>query len=179
MLAWIYVADNPYYAVTKKDGTFSIPEPLPGSYTLVAWHAYNGGDGAPGDGEGQGDRAGQRRAEEEVVPQSGTGASKESAMDDNQKERSELHSKLVGDGERPDRSLVITRRTFLHKSLLTGAAGVATYGWFPLINTLDLTLGAQQGFKFAWISDNHLYPKDWSTRASSTRPYARSRSCRR
>ena len=56
-------------------------------------------------------------------------------MDDNQKERSELHKVLVGDGERPDRSLVITRRTFLHKSLLTGAAGVATYGWFPLINT--------------------------------------------
>jgi Icc protein len=85
-------------------------------------------------------------------------------MDDNQKERSELHKVLRGDGERPDRSLVITRRMFLHKSLLTGTAGVATYGWFPLINTLDLTLGAQQGFKFAWISDNHLYPKDVNTR---------------
>ncbi len=85
-------------------------------------------------------------------------------MDDNQRERSELQKVLGGDGERPDRSLVITRRTFLHKSLATGAAGVATYGWFPLINTLDLTLGAQQGFKFAWISDNHLYPKDVNTR---------------
>jgi hypothetical protein len=42
MLGWIYVADNPYYAVTKKDGTFSIPEVPPGSYTLVAWHAYTG-----------------------------------------------------------------------------------------------------------------------------------------
>ena len=38
----IYVADNPYYAVTKKDGTFSIPEVPPGSYTLVAWHAFTG-----------------------------------------------------------------------------------------------------------------------------------------
>jgi len=42
MLAWIYVADNPYYAVTQKDGTFSIPDVPPGSYTLVAWHAYTG-----------------------------------------------------------------------------------------------------------------------------------------
>ena len=44
-------------------------------------------------------------------------------------------------------------------------AGAATFGWFPLINTLDLTLGAGgQGFKFAWISDTHLYPKDVNTR---------------
>jgi hypothetical protein len=40
MLAWAYVADHPYYAVTKKDGTFSIPDVPPGSYTLVAWHEY-------------------------------------------------------------------------------------------------------------------------------------------
>jgi hypothetical protein len=42
MLAWIYVAENPYYAVTQKDGTFSISDVPPGSYTLVAWHAYTG-----------------------------------------------------------------------------------------------------------------------------------------
>jgi Icc protein len=51
--------------------------------------------------------------------------------------------------------------------LMTGAAGVATYGWLPLIGTLDFTLG-QAGqatsFKFAWISDNHLYPKEVNTR---------------
>jgi len=35
-------------------------------------------------------------------------------------------------GERPDSSLGITRRIFLHKSFLAGtAAGAATYGWFP------------------------------------------------
>ena len=34
----------------------------------------------------------------------------------------------------------------------------------PADQYLDLTLGAQQGFKFAWISDNHLYPKDVNTR---------------
>jgi hypothetical protein len=42
MLAWAYVADNPYYAVTQKDGTFSITDVPPGSYTLVAWQEYTG-----------------------------------------------------------------------------------------------------------------------------------------
>jgi hypothetical protein len=42
MLAWVYVADSPYYAITQKDGAFTIPEVPPGSYTLVAWHEYTG-----------------------------------------------------------------------------------------------------------------------------------------
>ncbi len=42
MLAWIYAAEHPYYAVTKKDGTFSIPDVPPGSYTLVAWQEHAG-----------------------------------------------------------------------------------------------------------------------------------------
>jgi hypothetical protein len=42
MLAWVYAADNPYYAVTPKDGTFSIADVPPGSYTLVAWHEFTG-----------------------------------------------------------------------------------------------------------------------------------------
>ena len=89
-------------------------------------------------------------------------------MDENQRERDELQKALQGEGKRPDRSLQITRRTFLHKSVMTGAAGVAAYGWFPLIGTLDLVVG-QAGqpataFKFAWISDNHLYPKEVNTR---------------
>jgi hypothetical protein len=42
MLAWVYAADNPYYAVTRKDGTFSIADVPPGSYTLVAWHEFTG-----------------------------------------------------------------------------------------------------------------------------------------
>src|SRR6266508_2340436 len=85
-------------------------------------------------------------------------------MDEIKQERREMEKILRGNGELPDRSLGITRRTFLHKSLLAGAGSVAAYGWFPLINTLDLTLGAQAAFKFAWISDNHLYPKDVNTR---------------
>jgi hypothetical protein len=42
MLAWVYAAENPYYAVTQKDGTFSIADVPPGSYTLVAWHEFTG-----------------------------------------------------------------------------------------------------------------------------------------
>jgi 3',5'-cyclic-AMP phosphodiesterase len=84
-------------------------------------------------------------------------------MDEVERERSELKQTLESSGERPDRSLGITRRTFLHRSVL-GGAGVAAYGWFPLINTLDLAVGAQASFRFAWVSDDHLYPKDVNTR---------------
>jgi len=86
-------------------------------------------------------------------------------MDHLQDERREMARTLETPGARPDPSLQITRRTFLHKSLLTAgvAAGAATYGWFPLINTVDLAWG-QTAFKFAWVSDTHLYPKNVNTR---------------
>lgn len=42
MLGWIYAADNPYYAVTAADGTFTITHVLPGTYTLVAWQEHTG-----------------------------------------------------------------------------------------------------------------------------------------
>jgi hypothetical protein len=42
MLGWVYVVDNPYYAVTGADGTFEIAEVPPGDYTLVANQAYTG-----------------------------------------------------------------------------------------------------------------------------------------
>ena len=77
--------------------------------------------------------------------------------------RREMHATLAGTGQRPDRSLGITRRTFIHRSLLAGAASAATYGWFPILNTIDLAYGAET-FKFAWISDTHLLPKDVNTR---------------
>jgi 3',5'-cyclic-AMP phosphodiesterase len=84
-------------------------------------------------------------------------------MDELQRTRSEMHRELHRPGERPA-ALGLTRRTFLHRSLLTGAAaGAATYGWFPLINTLDVA-HAQASFKFAWVSDTHLYPKTVNTR---------------
>jgi hypothetical protein len=85
-------------------------------------------------------------------------------MDELQRTRSEMHRELNQPGERPAASIGLTRRTFLHRSLLAGAAaGAATYGWFPLINTIDVA-HAQQSFKFAWVSDTHLYPKNVNTR---------------
>ena len=42
MLGWIYVADTPYYAITGKDGTFSIKDVPPGQYTLVVWQEHTG-----------------------------------------------------------------------------------------------------------------------------------------
>ncbi len=85
-------------------------------------------------------------------------------MDEIRRERRALHETLQGSGERPDRSLGVTRRTFLHRSLVGGAGGAVAFGWFPLVNTLDLTLGAQAPFRFAWVSDTHLYPKEVNTR---------------
>ena len=37
MLAWVYVVDNPYFAQTGDDGTFSIGDVPPGEYTLAVW----------------------------------------------------------------------------------------------------------------------------------------------
>ncbi|MFI5202104.1 MAG: carboxypeptidase regulatory-like domain-containing protein [Candidatus Kapaibacterium sp.] len=38
MNAWIWVTDNPYVAVTKADGSYSIEGLPPGTYNLVMWH---------------------------------------------------------------------------------------------------------------------------------------------
>ncbi len=38
MNAYAGVLDHPYFAVSKPDGSFSIPNLPPGSYTLGAWH---------------------------------------------------------------------------------------------------------------------------------------------
>jgi hypothetical protein len=37
MSAWIGVFNNPYFAVTATDGSFTIPHVPPGTYTLAAW----------------------------------------------------------------------------------------------------------------------------------------------
>ena len=38
MHAFIGVVDNPYFAVTKDDGSFDLPNLPPGTYTVTAWH---------------------------------------------------------------------------------------------------------------------------------------------
>lgn len=64
----------------------------------------------------------------------------------------------------PDRGTVWTRRTFLHESLRQGATGAAAFGFLPLINTLDIAYAQGQSFRFAWVSDTHLYPRNVNTR---------------
>jgi 3',5'-cyclic-AMP phosphodiesterase len=79
--------------------------------------------------------------------------------------RRKMHSELNQPGDHPDRSTVITRRTFLHRSFLYGTAGVSAFGLLPLINTVDMAFAqGGQAFKFAWISDTHLYPRDVNQR---------------
>ena len=89
-------------------------------------------------------------------------------MSEVDRERREMSAVLRPDGARPDSSLKITRRLFVHKSLYTGvaagAAGAAVSGWFPLINTLTMAYAAEAPFSFAWISDTHLYPQNVNTR---------------
>ena len=68
-------------------------------------------------------------------------------------------------GAHPDRKLKITRRIFIQKSIMTGAAaGAATCGLFPIVNSIDVAYAAETPFTFAWISDTHLYPKELNTR---------------
>lgn len=40
--AWIRVFDHPYFAVTNRDGTFTIDSIPPGTYRLNVWHAALG-----------------------------------------------------------------------------------------------------------------------------------------
>jgi plastocyanin len=42
MSAWVFMAADPYFAVTKDDGSFSIGEVPPGSYTVKVWHGRFG-----------------------------------------------------------------------------------------------------------------------------------------
>jgi Carboxypeptidase regulatory-like domain len=42
MEAWIYVVDNPYYAVTSADGKFTVVDIPAGTYKLVAVHPFTG-----------------------------------------------------------------------------------------------------------------------------------------
>ena len=79
-------------------------------------------------------------------------------------QRRDMDRTLRQADERPDKAMEITRRIFIHKSLLaSAAAGAASSGWLPWLNTIDLAFGAD-AFKFAWISDSHLYPKTVNTR---------------
>ena len=38
MFAWVTVVDSPYFAVSAKDGSFTIKDVPPGKYKVVAMH---------------------------------------------------------------------------------------------------------------------------------------------
>ncbi len=42
MEGWVYVRDNPYYAITGADGTFKITDVPPGDYDLVTVQSFTG-----------------------------------------------------------------------------------------------------------------------------------------
>jgi uncharacterized surface anchored protein len=42
MEGWIYVVNNPYYAITRADGKFKITDVPPGTYKLVAIQSFTG-----------------------------------------------------------------------------------------------------------------------------------------
>jgi len=42
MESWGMAVENPYYAVTASDGSFTLTDVPPGDYTLVAWHPQTG-----------------------------------------------------------------------------------------------------------------------------------------
>ena len=42
MEAWVYVVDNPYYAITGADGKFSISDVPAGNYKLIVYHPFTG-----------------------------------------------------------------------------------------------------------------------------------------
>lgn len=79
--------------------------------------------------------------------------------------RRTMHRELNAPHRKPDPATRVTRRTFLQKSLLGGTvAGAAAYGWLPLFNTIDVAAATIKPFRFAWLSDTHLYPRDVNTR---------------
>lgn len=60
----------------------------------------------------------------------------------------------------------LTRRTFLHKSLLSGGA-IATgsaVGVFQTLTSMEVAVAQGETFSFAWVSDTHLYPRELNTR---------------
>jgi hypothetical protein len=42
MTGGIFVASNPYYALTGDDGSYEIKDVPPGSYTIATWHQAAG-----------------------------------------------------------------------------------------------------------------------------------------
>ncbi len=76
------------------------------------------------------------------------------------------HSDMAEASDNGTDKVSISRRTFLHNSLLGGGA-VATasaFGVLQTLTTMKVAHAATTPFSFAWVSDTHLYPKTLNTR---------------
>ena len=162
MHATVYVADHPYHAVTGADGAFTIKDVPPGNYTLVVYQRHTGPIETPVAVKAK--ETTDVKVDLKQLRPSAHDTFRGKVMSEIESLRREMDRELRKPGEHPDRSLNITRRIFLHRSLLTGAVVTgATYGWFPLLNTIEVA-HAQDRFQFAWLSDTHLYPRDVNER---------------
>ena len=84
-------------------------------------------------------------------------------MSERERLQREMDRTLRPAGERPDGSMALTRRVFLHRSAVLGA-GAAACGLFPALSTIDMAFAQGTSFRFAWVSDTHMYPKDLNKR---------------
>ena len=71
MSAYVYVADNPYVVVTGADGSFSIPNLPPGTYTVQCWHE---GWKVTGESEGRPNFSDPKVSEQQVTVNAGSAA---------------------------------------------------------------------------------------------------------
>jgi len=121
MLAWVYVADSPYYARTAKDGSFSITDIPPGDYTLVATQNYAGDTDIPVTvkaNEAAKVSIELKKSSCSVPAARGLTLPNEGNANEYTAER-EMDQELRQPGAHPDRSTVLTRRTFLHNRSCT------------------------------------------------------------
>lgn len=68
-------------------------------------------------------------------------------------------------GDAGGQAPTMTRRSFMYRAALCGGAGLAACGLVPMLSVLELAhAGEPAAFRFAWISDTHLYPRGVNAR---------------
>src|SRR5688572_9647620 len=112
MLAHIYVADSPYYALTGPDGSFSIGDVPPGSYTLVASQHFAGDTETPVTVKGGESTKVNIDLKKKQDPRTRIHP-EDCDMNAHDSERHELERSLRSPGDLPDTSTTLTRRSFI------------------------------------------------------------------
>ena len=68
MTAYLLVTDNPYYAISGDDGSFTIANVPPGRYTVEIWHEKSGYPDQRGDGGRRGAGTAGPAVQRQVAP---------------------------------------------------------------------------------------------------------------